>query len=103
MLHIHVLELKAVKLALLTFNKQKSLNTVHFEIDNTTAPLYVVKLGGNRKSNVTEIKQRTLTVSLEKPDQNYCRIPSKSVKCGGRLAVSKQQGTIRMETLPKNI
>ena len=46
MLHIHVLELKAVKLALLTFNKRKSLNTGHFEIDNTTALLYVVKMGG---------------------------------------------------------
>ena len=59
--------------------------------------------GGNRELNVTEIKQRNLAVSLETPDHNYCRIPSKFFECGGRLAVSKQQGPIRMETLPKSI
>ena len=46
---------------------------------------------GNREPNVTEIKQRNLAVSLETPDHNYCRIPSKLFDCGGRLAFSKQQ------------
>ena len=46
LLHINVLELKAVKLALLTFNKQNSLKAVHFQIDNTTALLYFLKMGG---------------------------------------------------------
>ena len=41
--------------------------------------------------NDTEIKQRNLAVSLETPDHNYCRIPSKIFDCGGRLAFSKQQ------------
>ena len=77
LLHINVLELKAVKLALLTFNKQKSLKAVHFQIDNTTALLYLVKMGGNRELNVTEIKQRNLAVSLETPDHNYCTISTK--------------------------
>ena len=45
LLHINVLELKAVKLTLLTFNKQKSLKAVHFQIENTTALLYLVKWG----------------------------------------------------------
>ena len=45
MLHINVLELKNVKLALLTFNKQKSLKVFHFQIDNATALLYLVKMG----------------------------------------------------------
>ena len=58
---------------------------------------------GNREPNVTEIKQRNLAVSLETPDHNYCRIPSKFFECRGRLAVLKQQGPIRMETLPKSI
>ena len=40
LLHINVLEMKAVKLALFTFNKQKSLKAVHFQIDSTTALLY---------------------------------------------------------------
>ena len=46
LLHINVLELKAVKLALLTVKKQKSLKAVHFEIDNTTSLLYLVKMRG---------------------------------------------------------
>ena len=57
--------------------------------------------GWNREPNVTDIKQRNLAVSLETPDHNYCRIPSKFFECGGRLVVSKQQGSIRMKTLPK--
>ena len=46
---------------------------------------------GNREPNVTEIKQRNLAVSLETPDQYYCKIPSKFFECRGRLeiAVSK--------------
>ena len=59
--------------------------------------------GGNREPNVAEIKQRNLAVSLVATDHNYCRIRSKSFECEGRLAVSKQQGSIRMETLPKSI
>ena len=46
LLHINVLELKAVKLALLTVKKQKSLKAVYFEIDNTTSLLYLVKMRG---------------------------------------------------------
>ena len=58
---------------------------------------------GNRQPNVTEIKQRNLAVSLETPDHSYCRIPSKFFECGGRLAVSKQQGHFKIETLSKSI
>ena len=47
------------------------------------------------------MKQRDLAVSLETPDHNHCRTPSKFFECGGRIAVSKQQGPIRIETLPK--
>ena len=45
LLHINALELKAVKLEYLTSSKQKSLKVVHFQIDNTTALLYFVKMG----------------------------------------------------------
>ena len=46
LLHIDVLELKTVKLAFLTFNKQKYLKAVHFQIDNTTAILNSAKMTG---------------------------------------------------------
>ena len=44
LLHINLTELKAIKLALLIFNKQKPLKPVHFQIDSTTALLYLVKM-----------------------------------------------------------
>ena len=69
LLHINVLELEAVKLALLAFNKQKSLKVVYFQIGNTTALLVLVKMR-NREPNVTGIKQRNFAVSLETPDYN---------------------------------
>ena len=37
----------------------------------------------NKEPNVIEIKQRIMAVSLESPDHNYCRIPSKFFECGG--------------------
>ena len=76
------------------------MKAVHFQIDNTTV---LNENGENREPNVTEIKQRNLAVSIETPDHNYCRIPSTLFECVGRLAVSKQQEPIRMETLPKSI
>ena len=59
--------------------------------------------GGNREQYVTEIKERNLAVFLELPDHNYCRIPSKFFEYGGRLAISKPQGLIKMELLPQSI
>ena len=55
LLHINILELKAVKVPLLTFNKQKSLIAVHFQIDNTTALLYLVKMGGTRNQIILKL------------------------------------------------
>ena len=103
LLHINVLELKAVKLTLLTFNKQKSLKAQFISNRQHHCTTLSCENGGNREPNVTEIKERNLAVSLETPDHDYCRIPSKFFDCGGRLTVSKQQGLIKMETLSKSI
>ena len=56
-LHINVLELKAIKLALLIFSEQKSLKAVHFQIDNTTALLYLVKMEGTGNQMLLKISQ----------------------------------------------
>ena len=80
--------------------KQNRALFLDHPVENTTALLYFVKMGeerDDREPNVTEVKRRNLVVSLETPDHNYCRIPSKFFECGGRLAISKQQGPIRME------
>jgi len=43
--HINVLELMAIKLALLTYVKIFELKRVHFQVDNITALTYLVKMG----------------------------------------------------------
>jgi len=44
-LHINVLEMTAIKLALLTFSKTLELKGVHFQTDNMSALSYLVKMG----------------------------------------------------------
>ena len=47
---INILELIAVKLAILTFLKGKSVTAIHLQIDNMTDLSYLVKMGGNSQS-----------------------------------------------------
>ena len=91
------------KVSFFTLQQTKILESSWFSNRHRHCTTLPCENGGNKESNVTEIKQRNLTVSLETPDQNYCRIPIKFFECGGRLAVSKKQGPIRMETLPKSV
>ena len=44
-LHIDVLELLAIKLALLMFPKILNLKSVHFQVDNMSALSYLIKMG----------------------------------------------------------
>ena len=44
--HINVLELKAVYLGLLTFTTNRKPSHIHFQIDNTCAIAYLLKMGG---------------------------------------------------------
>ena len=44
--YINILEMIAVKLALLTFMKTRKVTSVHFQIDNIVALTYVIKMGG---------------------------------------------------------
>ena len=57
LLLINVLELKAIKLALLIFIEQKSLKAVHFQIDSTTVLLYLVKMEGTGNQMLLKISQ----------------------------------------------
>ena len=45
-LHINVLELLAIKLALLTFSKMLNIKSIHFQVDNMSALSYLMKMGG---------------------------------------------------------
>ena len=45
LLHIHVLEHLAIKLALLTFTKLRSIKSIHFQIENKAAIFCPLKIG----------------------------------------------------------
>ena len=53
--HINILELIAVKLAILTFTKGKSVTAIHLQIDNMTALSYLVKMGGTRSPELLQV------------------------------------------------
>ena len=54
-LHINVLEMKAVKLALLAYHKHFKMKAIHFQIDNTTALSYLVIMGGTKNKYLVEL------------------------------------------------
>ena len=43
--HINILELLALKLAILTFTKYREVKAMHLQVDNTVALTYVMKMG----------------------------------------------------------
>ena len=53
--HSNVLELTALKLAVLTFTRGKSVTTIHLQIDNMTALSYLVEMGGTRSQKLLQV------------------------------------------------
>ena len=53
--HINILELIAVKLAILSFTKGKSVTEIHLQIDNMTALYYLVKMGRTRIPELLQV------------------------------------------------
>ena len=56
--HINVLELKAVYLGLLTFTTNRKPSHIHFQIDNTCAIAYLLKMGGTQNRCMTDIAKK---------------------------------------------
>ena len=54
-LHINVLQIKAVKLALLAYHKQFQMKAIHLWIDNTTDLSYLVKMVGTKSKYLVEL------------------------------------------------
>jgi hypothetical protein len=66
-LHINSLELMAAELAIKSFAKVKpAASTYHIWIDNQTALSYLVKMGGTKSKQLTEISKRIWAFLLEK-------------------------------------
>ena len=73
-LHINVLELKAAKLAIMSFTlKERDAISVHIRMDNMTALSYLMKMGGTKNQELTAISKeiwqyllkRKITITAE--------------------------------------
>ena len=53
--HINVLELKAVKLGMLTFTKLRKVQRVYLQIDNQVALTYLLKIGGTHNNKLSDL------------------------------------------------
>ena len=69
------------KMSTFDLQQTKTLKAVHLQIDSTTALVYLVKMGGTGNQILLKLKQINLAVSLETPDNSYCRIPSNFFEC----------------------
>ena len=72
--HINVLELKAAKLAIMSFTlKERDAISVHIRMDNMTALSYLMKMGGTKNQELTAISKeiwqyllkRKITITAE--------------------------------------
>ena len=54
-MHINILELKVVKLALMSFHKQMKMKAVHFQINKTTALMYLLKMEGTGNKRLLDL------------------------------------------------
>ena len=63
-LHINLLELKAINLALIIFHKIFSLKAPHFQVDNTTTLLYLIKMGGAGSKDMTALAKEIWKFTL---------------------------------------
>ena len=65
--HINVLELKAVKLAIMFFTlKERDAISVHICMDNMTALLYLMKTGGTKNQELTAISKESWQYLLKR-------------------------------------
>ena len=65
-LHINVVELLAIKLALLTFSKMFNLESVHFQIDNMSALSCLMKKEGTQNKEIIATSKEIWEFALSK-------------------------------------
>ena len=56
-LHINILELLAVKNAILAFTKEKTINEIHIQTDNTAALSCLLKMGGTTDRTIKDLSK----------------------------------------------
>ena len=102
-LHINVVELLAIKLALLTFSKMLNLESVHFQINNMSALSCLMKKGGGGGGGYTKqgdrsYFQRDLGICIVQRHHTYCRLPAGKIERQSRLGFQKVPRLKQMAT-----
>ena len=64
--YINALELKAVRLAILSFTQFKKLNTIHLRIKNMIALSYLLNMGGTQNKPLIEISKEIWSYCIER-------------------------------------
>ena len=95
--HINILELLAVKLPLLTFTKDKAVKSIHFQIDNTTALRYLLKIGGTKNLKLIELSKEIWEYLLLKG------ITITAEYLPNAMNTEAGKGLLRVEIKPSNI
>ena len=90
-LHRNILELLVVKNAILPFTKEKTINPIHIQTDNTIALSYLLKMEGTTDKT---LKQGHLEIFDIEADHNYCRISPR---------YSEHKRLLGMEAIPNSI
>ena len=67
------------------------------------SPLLPRENGRDSEQGYVRLSQGNLGLSHATQDHNYCRVPSKQIKCNSRLGISKCPGSQRVEVIPKGI
>ena len=103
--HINALELKAEKIAILSFTQTgKHLNSIHIQMENMVGCSFLSsKDGRDNQSRFSRFKLTNLELSHIKTDHSYCRAPTRNFECGGRLRVQKCEGLKRMDVKQGNL
>ena len=92
--HINVLELKAVKLAVMSFTlKERNGISVHIRMGNMTALSYLMKMGGGyQKPGVDCDQQGNLAIPFEIKNHDYYQILTKVNEFRGTQGIQANQG-----------
>ena len=96
--HINVLELEAMRLAVLSFTKFKKLNSIHLRRDNMTDPSYLLKMGGTQNKHLIETAKEIRGYLIERKI-HYSRIYTQSEQSNSRLGIPKLPGQSFRETI----
>ena len=102
--HINALELKAAKLASMSFTvKERDTISLHICMDKMTALSYLINENGrrgrgaeegreNQKPGVDSNEQRNLAIPFEMYGHNYCRILTRVNESRSRQGIQADKG-----------